>query len=471
MLSLNLQGKKGFTLFTALVGFIVIGICVLVLQHLSNSEANYNQIFITIQSQTEINTLKDILRLDSYSYVGLVLVKQISDYFNDREYTLNIQKTWSDQAQTFEKEKFIGGASSPIVNFFSNAYATQMQNFTGDYKLSYKFFIYDPILIKNSNTDLFNPDLVPNTPLAETTKVLFYSLDAYVNSHPQNKNLKLLEIVNCDEVGETAFAGFCENGTFYIPIDLSMLGLNFGDYENILRIMIYRYIDKASLDDAILPKNKIKLYVPLRVFGAMSSYLETVKQFEAGLYDKWKFADLYMGNCKQDCFDGYTAMKYMAQSSDHKDKDLVRPILDNLFKFYDYQNPQPHKLFEEKIKEAVCENLEQEFTSVAKENNLDLNFDIDSCKFELKFGDTEFNKSIAINNDKTGSVPCNYLDSVRITFKIIDSDALFTFGKPIAYLFSVELDNREYIKTKNLPADFACNYVPESSEVLVLQQN
>jgi competence protein ComGF len=67
------KNAKGFTLFTALVGFIVIAIGLLVIQHMNNSEANYNQIIIGMQSQSEMEAIKDFLRLEAFNVFNILL--------------------------------------------------------------------------------------------------------------------------------------------------------------------------------------------------------------------------------------------------------------------------------------------------------------------------------------------------------------------------------------------------------------
>jgi len=469
MLNLSLKDKKGFTLFTALVGFIIIGITVLVLQHLDNSESNYNQIFITIQAQTEINTLKDILRLDSYSYVSLLLVERISNYFDGEKFVLS-QKTWGEQTNTFEKEYFLGtNNQTPVTNFLVNAYATQIEKFSGDYKIKYKFLIYDPtqLLLPGSEIDLFQPDFKPNTNLGKTSQVLSNSVQAYA-SLPNSGELKLLDVVGCADFGDEIYAEKCKNGTFYIPIDLSKLS-DPKDYENILRILIYRYFDKASLDDAILPKNKIKLYVPIRLFGAMSKFMETVAAFNDEVYDGVGLKDLYYGSCDPvDCWSGSADLEMSCLypgGLDEKACTINTSVPD--LSFVNILPPNFVTLDLQNVTQQFCDNyLKEAFDNAAIETP---GLEFGDCKVTLNMGDVEFFK---IANYNTGQQlfisPCNYLDSVEIQFSITDLDPLFMFDKPINYIFDIVLDNRGYIATLGLPKDVTCSYTQQSGLTLTL---
>jgi len=452
MLNFNLRGKRGFTLFTALVGFIVIGITVLVMQHLDNSEANYSKIFTTVQSQTELNTLKDILRLDSYSFVSLVLVKKMAEYFDatdstDNLYILDINKSWSDQTQTFEKVKFIGtNESSPVANFFTNVYITQMEHFSGDYKIAYRFFIYDPTQMVGSNVvDLYNLDTIPNLQSSTTTDTVHKAIQ-----NSTEGGARLLELVDCDKSGSGVTPNSCKNGSFYIPIDLSNLS-DVGEYEKILRIMIYRYIDQASVDDAILPRNKTTIYVPLRIFGAISSFLETIKDFEAKEFINSKFRDLYVGDCKSECWTNSNDIKcYTGQLGETDcDIDVSLPGINTKFTF-NKSNSNPTSLSRENIKSAMQTVLEDKFNNIAYHKGLtDVSFVDDDFEFTLNFGEAEFYKTISATDFSLVEFPCNYLDNIVISFKIKDESSIFTFGNAIEYNFSVELDNREYARGKS----------------------
>ncbi|MDD4983669.1 MAG: hypothetical protein PHH82_02385 [Candidatus ainarchaeum sp.] len=466
MLNFDLQGKKGFTLFTALVGFIVIGITVLVLQHLDNSESNYNQIFITMQAQTEINTLKDILRLDSYSYVSLLLVERIAAYFNGQTFVLS-QKPWGDQTNTFEKEYFLGtSTSTPVTNFLVNAYATQMENFSGDYKTKYKFLIYDPtqLQIPNSGIDLFGPNFKPNTALGKTSQVLSNSVKNYAAQ--QTTQLKLLDVVGCDDFGTELYAGECENGTFYIPLDLSKLN-DPQEYENILRILIYRYLDKASLDDAILPKNKIKLYVPIRLFGAMSKFMETIDSFNTNAYEQAGLKDLSFGSCEPSCWPSSIDVKMACYQTGLDEQTCTEDTTVDGLDFVNALPPHFVQLDLENTTKLFCDDyLKKEFEDFAIETP---GLEFGDCEVKLNMGDTEFYKAANYNTGQPlFTAPCNYLDSVEIQFSIVDINPLFMFDTPITYVFDIVLDNRGYTSTLGLPKSVTCSYTQSSGVMLTL---
>jgi len=73
---------KAFTLFTALVSFVIIGIGVIVIQHISNSEQNYTTIINSLARQQEMDSAKDLIRIDSLVVFNLLYRAKVYSYFN-----------------------------------------------------------------------------------------------------------------------------------------------------------------------------------------------------------------------------------------------------------------------------------------------------------------------------------------------------------------------------------------------------
>ena len=75
---------KAFTLFTAMVSFIIIGIGVVVVQHISNSEQNYSQIISSLYRQQEMDAVKDLVRSDVLLTFNVLFRARIFQYYNAR---------------------------------------------------------------------------------------------------------------------------------------------------------------------------------------------------------------------------------------------------------------------------------------------------------------------------------------------------------------------------------------------------
>ena len=118
------ESIKAFTLFTALVSFIIIGIGVVVMQHVSNSEQNYAQVITALQNQQEMDAAKDLIRIDSLQVFSLLYRAKFYEYFsNDGNDLLN-----SDTLKVYHPVDDIGASTEFIQDWdtFQKAYSNEL---------------------------------------------------------------------------------------------------------------------------------------------------------------------------------------------------------------------------------------------------------------------------------------------------------------------------------------------------------
>lgn len=305
---------RGFTLFTALVGFVVISISLLVIQHMSNSEQNYTQIIVGMKNQSEMEAIKDVLRLESFNIFNLLLRAKIFQYFTMRcgdirscaegelsldaypiDYSVYKQDSGlqiaqknletymlfrtgdplEDPTNVIENAKI--AANNPFAGFLAIGISNNVYNFSGQFRNKYNFKVYNPQaqaqLIDNSlNNPAVNSDIFSeNYQSSQATQTLaIFNGTAFVNSRLKGS---IMKIINCSDKTN------CNDGTFYINADFTTVSDDI--YFNIPRMFLYNTEDFSAIDDAIIPKAHILFYVPFRLFAAMNFAGQAIERTSA----------------------------------------------------------------------------------------------------------------------------------------------------------------------------------------------
>jgi hypothetical protein len=266
---------KGFTLFTALVGFIIIGIGVLVIQHMSNSEQNYQSLLNSLLTQQEMDSSIHILKLDAISSFDLIYRSKFYDFYKDKGQTgisiITDSSNWEDYKAKYIKETFgvditqedVSENSNKVSGFVTSKLLSLLVGYKGSYKGgTYNFTIYDYYYQSTSTNPINISDL------SQTASLTGTQLAKSINQSSSNSDF--LNILDCKDRS-------CERGSFYTNFDFTKI--DYSLYLNLPRILILNTLDKSQIDDAILPYSKLSIYVPMRLFGAFKLAYDTIEDF------------------------------------------------------------------------------------------------------------------------------------------------------------------------------------------------
>ncbi len=302
----------GFTLFTAMVSFIVIGIGVVVIQHMINSEQNYSQIISALLNQQEMDSTKDIIRLDALQVFNLVYRAKFFEYFDanfspgqsNGGYTdVGLDKPdWQAYQKDFTCELFFGDVGGQVCNgsrfsvYVANKIIGLLYEYSGYFKgQTYWFRIYDYSWQKSMPIplDITSPTTTPSITQTQFTNALSQGLIGAKNAG------KFTLLIGCDETDQSK----CGNGSFYTNIDLYNIDKSL--YLNLPRVFLKRTYDDSSVDDAILPNNIISFFIPMRLYGALAFTREQLSSINFKSYNDKTFGEIMKKQCGE--FDGVSS--------------------------------------------------------------------------------------------------------------------------------------------------------------------
>ena len=378
---------KAFTLFTAMVSFIVIGIGVIVIQHISNSEQNYFSVISSLLNQQEMDAAKDLIRLDSLVTFNILYRAKFFDYY-DTNVTESVyhpidplDKDWNDFVNGYIRDTFYGTDSSGQIGskfaiYVANKMLSLLYDYRGNLKNQYFFRIYDYYVHKTQNSppDLFDTSAVVNLTEGKLREA-FNNLD--------------LTLLNCSNQES------CPNGSFYTNLDITQV--DYSTYLNLPRVLVKRNLDNSAMDDSILPRNVISLYIPMRLFGAIAFARKTLSDnFGTNFKDvTWGDIDVITKGCSQ-----------------FNDK--------NTFDVHDLKSKEKKK--EEALSEAIS-NIQ---SSRYSQSFFDLNFD--SIEDSNSFVSDNLTLTISSTPQEIIEFKQEKLGSVKVNVSVIDNNPIYSFG-------------------------------------------
>ncbi|HIH21817.1 MAG: hypothetical protein QT12_C0011G0002 [archaeon GW2011_AR21] len=284
------MNSRAFTLFTALVSFVLIALAFVLVQSMIEAERASSQTIDTISEQTEMQNVADLARADALQVFNIGVRYQLEWWITDPQnefYALDLESAsdWQKMVDDFaaaelgSKEVTIDGVTKPaseqLAYRMANHLISNLQTSGG--LQAYNFKGYDVWLQVSEN---------PSSPYDATqfTNVLKEIINQSVESHA------LLEPIDCTE-------GSCELGTFYINLDLT--GLSFAEYQKLPQIAVKSQASGRVIKQPILPKGNIRVFVPLRIFKAMWKARKIALGNFGGFGDSIK--GLGLGMCDSDC--------------------------------------------------------------------------------------------------------------------------------------------------------------------------
>jgi hypothetical protein len=115
--------------------------------------------------------------------------------------------------------------------------------------------------------------LADSTQIYKAEEALYKGMQAAI-SRDGAEDADFLEVVDCKE-GEND----CPTGSFYFNISIDKLTDK--EYEDLPRIVVKDLVTQEEIKMAILPKTKLRVYIPLRFFKALHEARKTVDSLSA----------------------------------------------------------------------------------------------------------------------------------------------------------------------------------------------
>ncbi|PIN84729.1 MAG: hypothetical protein COV47_05890 [Candidatus Diapherotrites archaeon CG11_big_fil_rev_8_21_14_0_20_37_9] len=247
------MNSKGFTLFTALVAFILISLSILLVNSMVSSERNNFEIISDISEQQEMQAIADLTRADALQVFNFGIRYSIESFSKednrvpigepDNPYILFATNSdWDSLQENFIAEKFGIGTGDSDPGPFATLTASHMTN----------------LLSRAESIRGFEIELAE-----QRREVLARGLQRTLNGSSSSSDF--LELVNCDSGNYSDCVG-----TFYVTLDLSRGSITDSDYEDFPQISVTNNLTERTLREPILPRGKFRIYVPVRLFKALA---------------------------------------------------------------------------------------------------------------------------------------------------------------------------------------------------------
>ncbi|NMA44844.1 MAG: hypothetical protein GX950_03485 [Candidatus Diapherotrites archaeon] len=245
---------KGFNLFSSVVAAVLImsGV-VLVNILISTEEKTSNQIYLMVNS-FRLNDAASLARADSlqnFNYYfrdsmenWLAIDKtRLNDYGGHPLINKNNYNNWDLMVRNFEKVILLKDTGGNTAIGFDAAINAVAKNTVEKFRESY-YGRYHITLKDEERTAIENIKFVIKEALQEST----------------NDNESFFEVIECD-------LEECEGGSFYFNIPLDKISDE--SYEKLPRIIVKDTVTNEEIRTPILPKSRLRIYVPLRIFKAL----------------------------------------------------------------------------------------------------------------------------------------------------------------------------------------------------------
>ncbi len=236
------MNQKAFTLFTALVSFILIILVALLLQAMRSTEDSFMDNISDIEERAEMQAVADMARADALQVVNFAIRFGFERWISDNVYQIGPDvESWSDTTNYFAEEYLgAGGDGIQLANRVS-AHMSSLVGSTPDVR-GYK------VSLVESDSELMTQHL---------QKVIEEGSDTG----------DFFEVIQCPN-GEF---NDCL-GTFYVNLDMSILSDL--EYEELPQIRVENTLTGRVLQEPVLPRGNFRVYVPLRLFKALAGARE-----------------------------------------------------------------------------------------------------------------------------------------------------------------------------------------------------
>ncbi|MFH1751640.1 MAG: hypothetical protein ABH821_01730, partial [archaeon] len=230
---------KGFTLFTALISFILIGLTALLVTTMIGTENSQVDILLDLQEQNAMVAIADLTRADALQIFNVGLRIQMQDWINLNTLTLDsddLEQEWDEMVTGFGKQYF-GIDTDSKKNPYAHYVASWLSN-TLNNKIYYKHF---EITYTQTDESSLENSLI---------KVI-------------DKTTDIIQVVDCEEGKPSTCVG-----TFYFNLDFGQI--DDATYEKLPKIRVKNLLTGRVIEEPVLPKGQFRVFVPIRLFKAIS---------------------------------------------------------------------------------------------------------------------------------------------------------------------------------------------------------
>ncbi|HLC79060.1 MAG TPA: hypothetical protein VJG83_01395 [archaeon] len=280
-------GQKGFTLFTALVAFILIVLAMLLVQSMISTERTTSDIISDISEQQEMQAIADLARADALQVFNFGIRYTIEDFSTrdsepqdglpENVYVVfaSDAQDWETLQQRFVKERFGVGENSS-----GNAFAL----------LAARHLI--SLLDRSDDARGYDIELV-NPDEATMSTILKDTFNGQVDEDGSLD--EFFQVIRCEDNSEFgSVSGHFDNctGSFYVTMDLSKDAMSDEQYEKFPQVRVQNKQTSRVLKEPILPRGKFRIYVPVRLFKALAGAREIADPLGGGLLSDSFLAEL-----------------------------------------------------------------------------------------------------------------------------------------------------------------------------------
>jgi Tfp pilus assembly protein PilV len=268
------KSEAGFTLFTALIAFILIILALLLVQSMVSTQRSTLEIISDISEQKEMQSIADLARSDALQVVNYGIRFDIESYSTkdedkdglpDNTYFMNIDtaKDWECVKIDFMRTWFgIGndaacGGSTQNKQVFASLVANHLEN----------------LLETTSDTRGYSINIAK--PEATTMSSL---LDKALENNFEKRKEEVFEVIDCTPENYKE----C-NGSFYVVLDMSPDIVPDSEYEKFPQVRIENLQTGRVLKEPIMSRGKNRIYIPVRLFKALN-WARVIGFSEGGLF-------------------------------------------------------------------------------------------------------------------------------------------------------------------------------------------
>ena len=246
---------QGFTLFTALLAFMLILVAGLLINTMVTTERTSKQVVTEVEAQSRMQTIADLSRADALQVVNYGIRNAIEEYTQvpDNPYLYNATATsWQEVVDDFGRFFFEGsaGSSGGGNSILAGKIATNLK-----------------IIIGGNPRRISGFDV---TIKGDQGSGLSDAVQQVLDRTAQNSQ-DYLQLVQCNE----NTSPYDCLGTFYVNLDFSLI--DDAAYERLPSIHVRDVATGREIVQPVISRSKFRIYVPLRVFKALK-YAHTIAQ-------------------------------------------------------------------------------------------------------------------------------------------------------------------------------------------------
>ncbi len=272
--------NRGFTLFTALVAFILIVLAMLLVQSMISTERSVSDVITDISSQEEMQAIADLSRADAlqvFNYNVRYSIEEFSvkdtepkDSKPDNPYYIFARDPvgWEEMQSEFVKDRF--GVRSRNASGSVTA-TTQFASLAARHIISLLQKVPDS---RGYRIDLTYPEQGSPRAESEMTQILQSTFQKQADTSD------FFNVIKCDGGNYKGCVG-----TFYVTLDLSPAGMDAQTYDKFPLVQVEEIQTVRVIKEAILPRGKFRLYVPIRLFKALAGSREIAYANGAGILE------------------------------------------------------------------------------------------------------------------------------------------------------------------------------------------